>query len=544
MSAHFNLIDELWIPCVPIGGGAVVERSILEVLTNASAYREIYDNSPLVTVSLHRLLLAILYRACGPRNLKEARALVRDGLPVGAIRSYLDKWHDWFDLFDEQHPFYQTAGLETGKLTAKKDCKEWTAGPVSIIRLANEAPDKNQPTLFDHRTYSDREAMPPAETARHLVAAQSYGICSSNSSDAMVDGELLETPGCTNAPGVSNLWCWVSGDTVQATLLLNLVPFEQMGVAAWERDDSLQTARRSWSERQLPRGIADRYTWQTRMIRIVPDGTCGNVVARAVFFTQGRSAAEYDDDPMCVYERKAPSDPWDTVSVRRDRAAWRDSHALLRSFGNVRRQPRAVEFVAQLLLDGAIASEDHTVNVVGLASGGKAAKFVLWRHDRLPASSSLLKEPDLVERLERLMGDSERTGGGLVHACRVLCANYLTPEFDELPEEKKRNLLKPNYRHPTDIDRLSQEIDPRRSYWARLEGCFYALLRELPKDKEAASEQWHKAVEQEARKAFDESANQLGQSARAIRARALVRPRFDPRRPSAGNAHPTEEVSE
>jgi CRISPR system Cascade subunit CasA len=532
VSAHFNLIDEPWIPCVPIRGGVVVERSILEVLTNASAYREIYDNSPLVTVSLHRLLLAILYRACGPRNLKEARALVRDGLPVGAISSRLDQWHDRFDLFDEQHPFYQTAGMETGKLTAKKGGKEWTAGPVSIIRLANEAPDKNQPTLFDHRTYSDREAMSPAEAARYLVAAQSYALSSSNCSSANIAGVFLEIPGgCTQCPGIEGIWCWLSGENLGETLLLNLVSQQDSAsdIAAWEMDDALTWMRRSWTERQLPRGIADRYSWQTRMIRIVPNETASDLVVNEVFFTQGRSPAKYDDDPMCAYARGEAADPWRPMPLRRDRAAWRDSHALLKKGGNVR-QPQAVENASNMLDVGVLKREEYTLNVVGLARGREAAKQVLWRHDRLPAPAALLKNADLVERLGDLLQRAEGEGKSLRSRTRELCSAYLSVGG-----------RKPD---PDAVNTLAEEIDPRRSYWARLEGCFYALLRELPKDKEAASEQWHKAVAQEARKAFDESANQLGQSARAIRARALVRPRFDPRRPSAGNAAPTEEVSE
>jgi hypothetical protein len=298
--------------------------------------------------------------------------------------------------------------------------------------------------------------------------------------------------------------------------------------------DPLKEMRRSWAERQLPAGIADRYTWQTRMIRLVPDWHFHELVVPRIFFTQGRSPQTYDDDPMSAYARGKESDPWDSISLRRDKAAWRDSHALLTSGPRVR-QPQAVNHVAAMVESGALTADDYALHIAGIARGKEAAKQILWRHDRFPAPMALLKDADLAERLGTMLQSSEIAGKGLNASCRVLCANYLVPGFDMMAKDKQRELLRPNPKHPTDIDCLSKEIDPRRSYWARMEGHFYALLRELPADKDAASERWRAAVEREAKKAFKESADQLGQSARAIRARALVNPSLRPRANNACN---------
>lgn len=59
--AEFNLIDEPWIPCIALDGQSI-EYGIRDTLLKAHELREICDDSPLVTVALHRLLLAILYR--------------------------------------------------------------------------------------------------------------------------------------------------------------------------------------------------------------------------------------------------------------------------------------------------------------------------------------------------------------------------------------------------------------------------------------------------------------------------------------------------
>jgi len=67
----FNLIDEKWIPCLMIPDGKKEELSIKETLFRSQVIKEICDSSPLVTVALHRLLLAMLHRNYGPANEEE-----------------------------------------------------------------------------------------------------------------------------------------------------------------------------------------------------------------------------------------------------------------------------------------------------------------------------------------------------------------------------------------------------------------------------------------------------------------------------------------
>lgn len=115
--AEFNLIDEEWIPCITLDGRSK-EFGIQDTLLKAHELREICDDSPLVTVSIHRLLLAILYRAFqGPTGMGQWKALFASASFNGnkSITEYLDKdkWYDRFFLFDDDHPFMQVAkGLE------------------------------------------------------------------------------------------------------------------------------------------------------------------------------------------------------------------------------------------------------------------------------------------------------------------------------------------------------------------------------------------------------------------------------------------------
>src|SRR5581483_3989392 len=104
----FDLIDEPWLPCVR-PDGAAVELGLRQALAGAHELGELYDPSPLVTVALHRLLLAILHRAYrGPAVPAAWRAIWNAGrFDPAVIDAYLDRWRHRFDLFDPERPFYQ-----------------------------------------------------------------------------------------------------------------------------------------------------------------------------------------------------------------------------------------------------------------------------------------------------------------------------------------------------------------------------------------------------------------------------------------------------
>ena len=75
MSRSFNLVYEPFVPCVGLKS-LPIEYGLQEVLINAHKVAEIRDESPLVTVALHRLLLAVLHRCYrGPKNPAERIAI-------------------------------------------------------------------------------------------------------------------------------------------------------------------------------------------------------------------------------------------------------------------------------------------------------------------------------------------------------------------------------------------------------------------------------------------------------------------------------------
>lgn len=136
----YNLVDRPWIPCRMADGAGPVLLGLQDVLLRASEIREISAESPVVTASLHRLLLAILHRNFGPSGAREWANLWEAGrFETARIVEYLARWRSRFDLFDEVRPFYQCASL------SKADKKP-------IAQMAPELASGNNATLFDHST--------------------------------------------------------------------------------------------------------------------------------------------------------------------------------------------------------------------------------------------------------------------------------------------------------------------------------------------------------------------------------------------------------
>ena len=111
MSISFNLIDERWIPVLR-ADGTRDELGLRDTLMQAHQLREIRGDTPLETVALHRLLLAVLHRVFGPKGRSEWLALWKrkeNGFELTPLEKYWTTWKGKFNLFDERYPFLQIA---------------------------------------------------------------------------------------------------------------------------------------------------------------------------------------------------------------------------------------------------------------------------------------------------------------------------------------------------------------------------------------------------------------------------------------------------
>lgn len=505
--SEFNLLDEPWIPCVDRDWRQLA-YGIRETLLQAHDLREICDGSPLVTAAIHRLLLAILYRANeGPTSFEEWKVLYTRGrFDSATVDSYLDRWQERFDIFSSAHPFYQMANLETR-----------TAVPVR--RLATECASGNNATLFNHNDDASEASWTHAEVARQLIACQAFALGFGKSGNATIDGSEERLPYSADAIALRGMNIWLQGASLFETLSINLTPTEDESIPPWEleKPNAYRDRLKGKDRRTVAAiGAIDRLTWQSRLVRLIPDGER----VSSIYYTQGRSADKSAGDPMKSY-RLNKSDGIVALPLSAGRAAWRDIHSILTipSARSTGKSPEAFNLIARARdADVLQEAKPFDVHVVGLATApNKAGKFLLWRHDRMPIHSSLVSDDELIGRLRLLLQNAERAAMEASARTRRLCRFFLAPECESpggvQPDSKA-------------VSHLIDSLDPRPMYWARLEQHFYSLLECLPKDRDAASRVWRTRIKQEAQSALEESIKMLGTSARAVQAIARVRTTF------------------
>jgi CRISPR system Cascade subunit CasA len=516
--AEFNLVDEDWIPSVDFHGQRK-EYGILDTLLTAHKLREICDDSPLVTVAIHRLLLAILYRAHnGPKDLRSWSRLYSSGaVSRKNVVPYLSAWHDKFWLITDSYPFFQMGQLETKRA-------------VSITRLASECASGNNATLFDHSVDEHEAHWEPRRVAKQLIACQSFALGFGKSGNAKIDGKDEILPYSADGIALRGMNVWLEGSTLFDTLMINLAPTDDDSLPPWEMENPHKYRDRLKGKvRRLVTslGRVDRLTWQSRLIRILPNR--GNI--SRMYFTQGRSADKSPGDPMKVYRasRKEGIFPLPLSSAK---AVWRDAHSILaiRPPATNERRPECFSVVARTR--GEVHPKEHlVVNVMGLASApNKAGKFLLWRHERMPVPAALLGDADLIDRLGKLLQDAEQVAFELVGRTRRIAKLYLAPKAESADGRQPDS---------DELASIAGALDPRPTYWARMEKHFFVLLENLandwdskrknwnPDDQPSATSTWRSHVKDEAQRALEESIRCLGNTVRAIQAVARVRTDFN-----------------
>jgi len=255
----------------------------------------------------------------------------------------------------------------------------------------------------------------------------------------------------------------------------------------------------------------DRLVWQSRLARLLPEtNAAGQTVVRRVYLTQGREADKSPGDPMKVFVESKTEGIY-ALGLNAGKASWRDLHSLM-AVGDKDRRPPIFGHLAILVREEVVAPDAlYGLNVVGLATDpGKAGKFLLWRHDRLSVPAALLEDQKLVELLGVALTDAEFVASELRRRVYFVAREFVPPHGN--PD-------------PKDVGNLTDVLDARPAFWARLENHFIPLLANLPHQEDALGT-WRTQVEQEAKHALTESCRQLGNTAQALRAKAAVSFRF------------------
>jgi CRISPR system Cascade subunit CasA len=485
----FNLVTELWIPVRE--GEALKLVSLEQALLEGHRYTRIEDPSPLVTVSLHRLLLAVLHRALeGPEDAWQAAEWFKSGFDTAKVQAYLERHCNRFDLFHEETPFYQI-----GDFTPERSSRSWTV-------LAPELNSDNNKVLFDHTVTSKPRPLHPAEAARLLVANQTFAISAGKS-------VLCHT---STAPVATAALVLVQGETLHQTLCLNLVAYPErerkLDVATWEQPP-LQVAdmKNCDAARASAKGIVHRYTWLSRSIRLHPEEENGETTVRWIAYASGMrfEEAAVRPDPMVAFRRDA-KDPQKVypLGFREGRALWRDFASLLPRPGD--HSLEVVEHARNLYgaLGRGFRDRNLPIYVAGFAND--QAKIELWRGEVYRLPEAILSDREVWRFIEENLEKAEAMGRVLHNAARALAKELLT--------------LGDRQPHKDDVSKLAQSFPHQTTYWTTLESRFSEWLGRLGIDFDDArlAQDWQRIIKQEALRAWQFTRLAAGDDARALRA--------------------------
>jgi len=511
----YNLVDKGWIPCLT-NDGRMKKLGLLEALRDSHEILGIYDPSPLVTVSLHRLLLAILHRNFGPANSVEWKSLWDRGKwDANRLSEYLMKWHRRFGLFDPDRPFYQCASLSLSY-------------EVPIAKLFHELASGNNATLFDHTIEERGAVMLSDRAACALVACQAFSMGGLITCEK---GQLRREFGSAdNAPLVKGGVVLVQGSSLFETLMLNMhryhprdgEPFshdEKRDFPAWEKDEEVQ------AEDRRPDGYLDLLTWQSRRIKLHPEQMDGGKVAvrhavimKGYQFPDGYSL--HGKETMLAFskrERPGPGqDPWPAITFREDRALWRDSLALLESVENLRTPPKTVDWLRDLVADDIVQrSRSCYLSVMGLATN--RASVALWRHERLPLPLKYLDDEGLLASLRAALEIAEKAGDAIRRSSWYLAKLLIAGDVQ-----------RPSRQQQAEISRVSDHLGIASPYWSQLGIIFPRLVTALAEDITRDGQDvlygwqtvpwWSEEVRRSAIASFGQAVGGLDHSARMLKA--------------------------
>ncbi len=494
MSASFSLIDEPWIPCERLDGSRV-ELGLKEVLIQAHELRAVADSSALITIAIHRLLLAILTRCFSPSNVRAWMDVYTSAcFGAAAVDEYLDKWKGRFDLFHPDLPFYQVRGLR------------FEADPIDTLVTERTSWGAGV-NLFEHRPSSADASLSPAEAARWLLVAHAF-------SPGGLVRKLGEPASASAAPLNRGAIVLLVGDNLFETLSLNLLVYRpehgqpivgrKDDAPAWESDPLPQTLPLVEEPKRSPTGWLDVLTWQSRRLELKVQA--GRVIGcvRCV----GRGMSGNVRDPMLAWhlDEKRGAIP---LGFNLDMALWRDSHALFQASEQAKdvERPKALDQLARPEMRVALpAARRFSLSLFGMR--GYQAKILLVRAEMMPVSVKLIASPDLGESVREALTHARSTADALNRACFVL-ARHALASAERTPDQR-------------DVRKLLNSLGAEADFWSRAKRHFDTYLLQVVVSEAEARTTFADSVQSEALACFGRAAEALGPSARVFKGGAIA----------------------
>ena len=481
-TSRFNLIDESWIP-VRFPDGTRSELGIRDTLLRAKDIAVIEDPSPLVVASLHRFLLAVLYRALeGPTDIDQAKDWFKTGLPADKIEAYLTKWRERFWLFDEKYPFGQNPNVPA------KEIEPWTKLTVEHNATTNKV-------LFDHVDTKSPGVRTYSECARWLTSTMTFSLSGGR--------------GYFPSPSVNGLMCIPVGRNLHETLCYCLVDQNREVIKGdfplWERRPECVPIN---SPKRPVKGNADLYTWPARMV-LLNELPSGGVAYIRFVSGLGFEPSVTFSDPMLAYRRSKEKGRY-ALPFREGRGTWRDFDSLLPGAGG--EAPLTVQHSIRL------ANRDpkrlpKSVLVLGMRYSPPNANVDFWRMERFSLPEALLSDKEIREDIRQLLSVVEDAGSSLRSSLRVFHKSVVTHGDRNLTKQETEALKKTVANSPA-----------LQWLWSTLGSSFQDRLNEFKLDCDADDIRfdWLKAVRAALRAAWEQHAASVS-TGEAWAIRALVR---------------------
>lgn len=499
MTIAFNLLDEPWVP-VRFLDGQVREVGLLELFARAQDISGVAETSPPNLVAIYRVLLAITHRALttaqGPWKDADRARWFQQGLPPGALNSYLTQWRDRFWVFHPTHPFMQVAALNEIEETRDK-VKPWT-------QIALDSASGNTPVVFDHSVDSSPCSISTSQAVRNLLGYLQFAP--SGLIKAIRDSD--KGAALFNTAAVIP----VGGNLLQTLCLcLHGRSMQDDDVPIWE--STAPQMKDLMADGLLARGFNDRYTRLSRAVLLMPSGDDFAGV-QTVRFAAGMALADDPNatDPMACYRMGSVN--MVRVTFTEGRALWRDLSAMVPDASGMAAMPAAVLSWATNLYN-ALGQFDMTLTLVvaGVASGDKPAKIARWRIASLCLPVSLASDLSRAQLLRQHIQHAEDVYGHIRKVASELLAKMSPDPASKDTYTRARTMVEAGPLAP--------------SYFASLERALPTLMAQLARgDEQAAHEQWSGAIRHAADQAWQALVRTTGQSTAALRAQAITYPKF------------------
>lgn len=467
--AKFNLIEEPWIPVRK--KGEILEVSLGEALLEAHVIERIETFSPLEEAVLHRLLLAVLYRALPPiKDVEDARDLLNKGsFDRKAVENYLERWYKRFYLFHEAEPFMQVPDLCTEKL-------------IPWIELVPERVKGHNPTLFDHTTANRFPAGDYATVARALLVHQSFDLA------GRIPG-LEPNFSAKSGPLVNKAIFLPIGGTLFETLIFNFVPYPFISDDApiWEEPPLSAGELARLQCRRKFTGVTRTYTWMSRGVRLLDEGNNVKWLAHG----PGVEPLEVGwRDPMVAYRQGAKGEAL-PLRLTMERSFWRDFAALFPAPDGI--------WPAVLIHALQVAEEWKTTPILHvLGQVSNKADLLDIRREVYPLPKDLLS-PTAEAILERGLELAEKMGSALENVAQQVAQGVLGKQ---VPKDCRQ--------------RFVNSLPLLRLYWGGLDLRFPWFLQALTGP--GALDIWRRDLKEAACRAWEETRRFVGTEARHLRA--------------------------